>query len=53
MKSYNDRRENKSVLAEMFSLFSVGFQFKVMRLALLAVISLHGKRYDMIAHTNL
>ena len=29
--------------------FSVGFQFGVMRLASLAVMSLHSKRYDIIA----
>ena len=38
-------RKNRNVLS-----FSVGFQFRVMRLALLAVMSLHSKRYDMIAH---
>ena len=29
--------------------FSDGVQFRVMRLATLTVMSLHGKRYDMIA----
>ena len=59
------RRENASVFLLPFSpsdvrivfirlwknalSFSVGFQFRVMRLALLAVMSLHSKRYDMIA----
>ena len=31
------------------SLFSTRFKFRVMRLALLAVMSLHSKRYNMIA----
>ena len=43
------QRENKSASMPKCLSFSVGFQFRVMRLALLAVMSLHSKRYDMIA----
>ena len=46
---YNDRRENKSIDKRKVLSFFVGFQFRVVRLALLAVMSLQSKRYDMIA----
>ena len=37
----------------MFSLFSIGFQFRVVRLDGLAVMDLLRKRYDMIAYITL
>ena len=41
-------RTNRFIAENLLS-FSVRFEFRVMRLALLTVMSLHGKRYDMIA----
>ncbi|MBR2969282.1 MAG: hypothetical protein IKC36_05515 [Clostridia bacterium] len=43
-KERTDRLKCRNVLS-----FSVCNQFRVMRLATLTVMSLHGKRYDMIA----
>ena len=42
-------RENKSVYSRNVLSFSVGIQFRVMKLSLLAVMRLHGKRYGMLA----
>ena len=42
-------RDNISATNRFVISFYVSFQFRVMRLALLAVMSLHSKRYDMIA----
>ena len=43
-------RDNISATNRFVISFYVSFQFRAIRLALLAVMSLHSKRYDMIAH---